>query len=138
MRLVSANSIMLLVLKKASENDEFMMREIWNNGNTWIIHLLKLLRSMTHSTYKLEKVKQLISLMWVCHIRLLKTERMVREQLNSEDLICCWIELNMHCQDSRISSWNCFSSMHEYNCGDTRQKLMLRSPEINQLDLLEE
>ena len=34
MRVVSANSIMLLVLEKASKDDELMMKEIWKNGNT--------------------------------------------------------------------------------------------------------
>ena len=33
-RVVSANSMMLLVLEKASKDDEFMMKEIWMNENT--------------------------------------------------------------------------------------------------------
>ena len=43
MKYNSANSMMLLVLEKASENDEYMMRQVWKEGNTWVNHLLKIL-----------------------------------------------------------------------------------------------
>ena len=42
MRLVSADSLMLLVLEKTSENDEYMMKQIWKNGNTWVNHLFRI------------------------------------------------------------------------------------------------
>ena len=43
MKLVSANSLMFVVLQKSCVNDEFIMTEIWNNRNTCVNHLLKLL-----------------------------------------------------------------------------------------------
>ena len=41
-KLVSANSLMFLVYK-ASKNNEYMMKQIWKNGNTWVNHLLRML-----------------------------------------------------------------------------------------------
>ena len=43
MKLVSANSMMFLVMEKAYKDDELMMTKIWKNGNTWVSRLLKLL-----------------------------------------------------------------------------------------------
>ena len=42
-KFMSVNSMMLLVLEKASENDEFMMKQILKEGNTWVNHLLRIL-----------------------------------------------------------------------------------------------
>ena len=43
MKFISANSMMLFVLEKAREKDEYMMKQIWKEGNTWVNHILRIL-----------------------------------------------------------------------------------------------
>ena len=42
-KIFSANAMMLAVLERVCENDDFTIKKIWKEGNTWVNHLLKVL-----------------------------------------------------------------------------------------------